>query len=88
MPCDAYTESRTPLPLSLHSHFRLLYAMGTFFPVYGALYYVYGRPWQVYDRIDLPKKEVDGEMVRDEEYKLVESFPNEPTTQQITRCFG
>ncbi|CAG9466110.1 unnamed protein product [Pedinophyceae sp. YPF-701] len=62
--------------------FRLLYTQGTFYPIVGALRYVYGegRKWEIYDRVDLPK--------RQERYDLIATFDSEPTTSDITESFA
>lgn len=59
-------------------HFRLLYYSGSFFPIVGALRYLYGGMWEVYKRTSLGKGE--------EEYRLIEAFKDMPESRDITQC--
>lgn len=59
-------------------HFRLLYYSGSFFPIVGALRFLYGGMWEVYKRINLGKQQ--------EEYRLLEVFKDIPESRQITQC--
>ena len=71
-------------------HFRLLYWMGTNYPIMGALYFVFGQGWQIYDRINLQEKvaDRDGNMKRDEIYKLVKTCESEPGSDVISAVFS
>ncbi|GMH33032.1 hypothetical protein BSKO_00866 [Bryopsis sp. KO-2023] len=60
-------------------HFRLLYRMGSFWPIKGALRRAYGGEWELYKRVDLGK--------RQEEYQLMGLFEKEPGSGEITDCF-
>jgi len=60
-------------------HFRLLYKAGTFYPIVGALRYVYGGPWEIYKRVDITRRE--------EQYQLIGSYDEEPDPVVITKCF-
>jgi len=60
-------------------HFRLLYKAGTFYPIVGALRYVYGGPWEVSKRVDINKYE--------EQYQVIGSYDEEPDAVAITKCF-
>mmetsp|Transcript_2582 Transcript_2582/g.7321 ORF Transcript_2582/g.7321 Transcript_2582/m.7321 type:complete len:355 (+) Transcript_2582:136-1200(+) len=60
-------------------HFRLLYKAGTFYPIVGALRYVYGGKWEVYKRVDVTRKT--------EEYQVIGEFDTEPGPREITQCF-
>lgn len=60
-------------------HFRLLYISASMYPIMGALRYSYGGQWEVYERVELGQ--------RQEEYKLIGKFDEEPKPPQITQCF-
>ena len=61
-------------------HFRLLY-MSTqlMYPIMGAMRHSYGKPWEVWRRFDLGKKE--------ERFDLVGTFESEPSGQLLSNCF-
>eukprot|EP00803_Ostreobium_quekettii_P009486 evm.model.scf_2912EXC.1 EVM.evm.TU.scf_2912EXC.1 scf_2912EXC:157-4040(+) len=59
-------------------HFRLLYYTGSYFPIVGALRFLYGGMWEVYKRVNLGKKE--------EVYQLFGLFKDMPSGGQITEC--
>lgn len=60
-------------------HFRLLFLPGSWYPIMGALRYVYGKQWEVFKRADIGR--------RQEEYQLIGSFDHEPSGAEITKCF-
>lgn len=59
-------------------HFRLLYNKPYFFPIYGALRYVYGEQWEIYKRTTITKTV--------EIYNKVTTVPKEPTPAIITKA--
>ncbi|CAK0771691.1 hypothetical protein CVIRNUC_003886 [Coccomyxa viridis] len=62
-------------------HFRLLYASSaTMYPIRGALRHVYGGPWDVFQRVDVGRRE--------EEYQLIGSFDEEPDGSKLTPLFS
>eukprot|EP00899_Mesostigma_viride_P011983 jgi/Mesvir1/20786/Mv07896-RA.1 len=61
-------------------HFRLLYRSGAeMYPIYGALRYFFGHPWEVYKRNYLGQGE--------EEYVFARAYNTEPSRSAITDVF-
>jgi adenylate kinase len=56
-------------------HFRLIYNKPYHFPIYGALRYAYGGPWELYKRLGRMETEV---------YRFAQAFQAEPSRGEIT----